>query len=270
MLTRVRLVGGRRIGFWHHHMGHEAVLLIHGNSSSKEVFCKQVAALSRGGFGLVVPDLPGHGSSDDAINPRKDYSFPGYAQMLHRLMSELGYAAYHVVGWSLGGHIGLEMLARFEAVRSLLITGTPPVSLTPEGVSAGFRWTCTTVLAGKCVFSPIDRRRYLDAMMGQRIRAEHPLARSVARTDGNARFWMVRNGLAGVGIDETHTVVTGLRPFAIVQGSDDVFVRCDYLRNLRYANIWRGGPVFVAAGHAPHWEIPETFNSNMMEFLRTI
>lgn len=270
MLTRIRLLEGRRISYWHHRMGREAVLLIHGNSSSKEVFSGQVEALSRHDFSVVVPDLPGHGQSDDARNPRSDYSFPGYARVLGRLMSELGYANYHLVGWSLGGHIGLEMLSRLGAVRSLLITGTPPVSLNPAGVGAGFRWSGTTVLAGKRVFGRIDRRRYLDAMMGSRIREGHPLARSVARTDGNARFWMVKNGLAGVGSDETRIVATCSRPLAIVQGSEDVFVKCNYLRSLEYANIWRGGPVFLTAGHAPHWEVPKTFNKKMMEFLGSV
>lgn len=270
MLTRTRLIEGRKVAHWHNRIGREAVLLIHGNSSCKEVFLGQVQALSRAGFGAVVPDLPGHGRSDDARNPRSTYSFPGYARILARLMSEVGYANYHVVGWSLGGHIGLEMLSGLRSVRSLLITGTPPVSLDPAGVSAGFRWSGTTVLAGKQVFAREDRSRYLDAMMGRRVREGHPLSHSVARTDGRARFWMVRNGLAGVGSDERRTVATSSRPFAIVQGLNDVFVRCDYLRSLRYANIWKDGPVFLAAGHAPHWEIPEAFNDSMMEFLRSV
>jgi pimeloyl-ACP methyl ester carboxylesterase len=31
-----------------------------------------------------------------------------------------------VFGWSLGGHIGLEMVSRFPGMLGLMITGTPP------------------------------------------------------------------------------------------------------------------------------------------------
>jgi pimeloyl-ACP methyl ester carboxylesterase len=270
MLTRTRLIQGLRIAYWHVRSGNDVALLVHGNSSSKEVFIEQVRALSREGISVVVPDLPGHGQSANARSPRKDYSFPNYARTLHRLMSQIGYSSYHIVGWSLGGHIGLEMLSRYEAVRSLLVTGTPPISLDPVGVSEGFRWNRTTSLAGKRDFDHVDRRRYLETMMGRRLREGHPLARSVARTDGDARFWMVRNGLAGIGADETEAVATSRRPFAIVQGRSDAFVDCNHLKRLRYANIWRGGPVFVEAGHAPHWMAPRVFNEKMMEFLRTV
>jgi pimeloyl-ACP methyl ester carboxylesterase len=245
------------------------VLFIYGNSSGKEVFFRQVQAVSRSGLARSCRTCP-----DTVVRTmpaiRNTYSCPGYARILARLMSELNYSSFHVVGWSLGGHIGLEMLARSPSVRLLLVTGTPPVSLDPAGVQAGFRWSGTTMLAGKRHFVREDVRKYLDAMMGLRIRYGHPLARSVARTDGSARFWMVRNGLAGVGSDEKRTVATSPRPLAIVQGKDDPFVRCDYLRYLSYANIWNGKPVFLPAGHAPHWQIPDAFNDNMMEFLRSV
>jgi pimeloyl-ACP methyl ester carboxylesterase len=60
------------------------VLLIHGNSSSKEIFLRQMGMLRRRGFGIVAPDLPGHGASNDARRPARTYSFPGYASVLRR------------------------------------------------------------------------------------------------------------------------------------------------------------------------------------------
>src|SRR4051794_1125973 len=119
--------GGRR----------SSVLLIHGNSSCKEIFVHQIAFLAARGYNVVAADLPGHGGSDDASDPSRVYSFPGYADALARLMDRLGIAAYHVVGWSLGGHVGLEMWSTRENVRSLLITGTPPVRLSAAGAAEG-------------------------------------------------------------------------------------------------------------------------------------
>ncbi|MGY4167563.1 pimeloyl-ACP methyl ester carboxylesterase [Bradyrhizobium sp. USDA 4529] len=218
------------------------------------------------GFGVVAPDLPGHGQSAWSNTPRATYSFPGYAKILHELMVEFGFKTYHIVGWSLGGHIGLEMLARYGEVRSLLLTGTPPVRLNQSGISAGFRWTPSTALAGRYRFSKDDCRRYVRAMMGSPRASERHLSAASA-TDGNARRWMVRNGMAGVGTDEVDTVATDERPIAIVQGTADPFVNLDYLAELKYRNIWTKKPVLIDAGHAPHWQVPATFNEQMREFL---
>ena len=58
--------------------GELPVLLIHGNSLSREVFRKQLGgALSRK-YRLVAFDLPGHGDSSDALNASRTYTRPGH------------------------------------------------------------------------------------------------------------------------------------------------------------------------------------------------
>lgn len=265
-MLRTRAIRGLRLGFFERKAGRTGILLIHGNSSCKDVFAKQVRSLCETELSIVVPDLPGHGSSERSKTPQTTYSFPGYAAMLHALMLELGYRSYHVVGWSLGGHIGLELLARHRAVRSLILSGTPPVVLDPQGIAAGFRWTPATALAGKRTFSRDDLVRYVHAMMGTR-RALPKQIETAANTDGNARLWMVRNGMSGVGTDEVLTVANDDRPLAIIQGASDPFIRTDYLTGLSYKNIWRGSPILIDAGHAAHWQAPAVFNTHMREFL---
>ena len=85
------------------------VLLIHGNSTSGEVFAGQVAALRELGHPAITHDLSGHDRSEDAKDPGSTYSFPGYARILRLLLGRLGILRYHIVGWSLGGHIGIKL-----------------------------------------------------------------------------------------------------------------------------------------------------------------
>jgi pimeloyl-ACP methyl ester carboxylesterase len=260
------MIHALRLSFLERKAGRVGMLLIHGNSSSKEVFKHQFRELSETNFSIVAPDLPGHGASERSNSPRTTYSFPAYAEILHKLMAELEYRSYHILGWSLGGHIGLEMMARYPAVRSLVLTGTPPVVLTPAGIASGFRWTPSTALAGKLVFTREDAVRYVRAMMGTR----HVLAKQVAvatHADGEARRWMVRNGMAGVGADEVRVVENDDRPIAILQGRADPFVRTDYLLSLSYRNIWSGSPLLIDAGHAAHWQASVVFNKHMKDFL---
>lgn len=266
MLLRSKTIRGIQLSYLERRAGRIGIIFVHGNSSSKEVFARQLLALRRTEYGVVIPDLPGHGGSDRSATPRTTYSFPGYAEILHLLMSEAGYRSYHVVGWSLGGHIGIEMLARYRAVRSLFLTGTPPVVLTPDGIAAGFRWTPSTALAGRRVFSRDDANRYVRAMMGSR-RAASDQVETAITTDGNARYWMVHNGMAGVGVDEVKTLSEDKRPLAIVQGEADPFLQTEYIAALPYRHIWQGKPSFIAAGHAPHWECPTIFNDHLQGFL---
>lgn len=182
-------------------------------------------------------------------------------------MRELGYTSFHVVGWSLGGHIGIEMLARDLGVRSLLISGTPPVRLNPTGVAEGFRWTGATALAGRRHFGTEEVRRYANTMMGVRLPDDHLFPRMVRRTDGNARLWMVANGMAGRGADQVEVVSRSDRPIAILQGGRDPFLRTDYIANLAIKNLWHGRPVMIEAGHAAHWQAPKAFNEAMMDFV---
>ncbi|WOH52628.1 alpha/beta hydrolase [Bradyrhizobium sp. sBnM-33] len=218
-------------------------------------------------LGIVVPDLPGHGASDDSNRPSTTYSFPGYAKILGGLMRKVGYSSFHVLGWSLGGHIGIEMLACNSSVRSLLISGTPPVRLTPQGVAEGFHWTGATALAGRKYLRAEDVRRYTTAMMGAPIGHDHHLARMARRTDGNARYWMVANGMAGRGVDEVEAVARDDRPIAVIQGSADPFVRIGHFDRIRFGNLWKGRPILIETGHAAHWQRPRAFNEAMMEFV---
>lgn len=245
------------------------VLLIHGNSSCRDVFAHQISFLTKRGHAVVAPDLPGHGQSADAPNPCADYSFPGYARVLRRLMESLGLRGFHVVGWSLGGHIGIEMWSSQEAVKSLLITGTPPVHLSALGASQGFLTSPIMALAGKETFSRDDCLAYGRAMLDGEQDDGSRLWLTIARTDGRARRCMVENGLAGVGIDEVDAVASCAKPIAILQGINDPFVQVGHIGRLTYKNLWSKNPIWLEAGHSPHWRQPAEFNRHLGDFLAT-
>jgi pimeloyl-ACP methyl ester carboxylesterase len=83
----------------------EPVLLIHGLGSCGRDWALQVPALEKR-FQTIVPDLPGCGHS----KPWRDrYSIQGFAKSLWALLDHLEIAAPNIVGFSLGGAVGLEM-----------------------------------------------------------------------------------------------------------------------------------------------------------------
>jgi pimeloyl-ACP methyl ester carboxylesterase len=227
------------------------VLLIHGNSSCKEIFLHQFSMLAETSYGVLAPDLPGHGESDNCKIGKLGYCFPAYAETMRQLLDSVAARNVHVFGWSLGGHIALELLERDRRIRSVMIAGTPPVELGPNALK-GFMLSPAMGFAGKRHLTPYEARRYGALMVGgDKLLTPH-LWRTICRTDGNARFWMVRNGLAGQGVNEKRLVQTDTRPLAVVHGQNEPFVSFEYVASLAYRNLWRGSVQTVSgAGHAP-------------------
>ena len=83
----------------------EPVLLIHGLGGSGLDWALQVPALERK-FRVIVPDLPGCGSSSP---PQLTYSIAGFACSLWSLVDQLHIRRVSVVGFSMGGAVALEM-----------------------------------------------------------------------------------------------------------------------------------------------------------------
>lgn len=247
------------------------VLLIHGNSASKEIFAPQVQVLRQLGHGVLALDLPGHGASDDANNPSAVYSFPGYARIVAEVLDHFSLRQVHVVGWSLGGHIGLELMARDSRVASLLISGTPAARLRLADLTEAFHASPGMDYAGRREFTRDDAMAYGAAIAGGPAFLTPALLKTVQRTDGNARFWMVQNTMNGTGSDAWNLVETDARPLAVLHGEDDPFINLAYLRKPAYRNLWRGAvQVLPGVGHAPHWQAPARFNELLLAFLADV
>jgi len=243
------------------------VLLIHGNSSTGAVFRNQM----QGAFGerhrMIAPDLPGHGRSGDAIDPERSYNMEGYADAMTEVLRLLGIERAIAFGWSLGGHIGLEMVDRFPGLQALMITGTPPVSLADVG--NGFKPSPHMGLTSKEEFSPEDVEHYARATCGEPF--EPFLLEAVARTDGRARRMMFEKFAGGSGRDQSAIVAAAPMPIAVVNGANEPFVNTDFVAQVKFANLWEGRTHLIEnSGHAPFWDAPERFNAVFARFLESV
>ena len=181
-------------------------------------------ALSRK-YRLVAFDLPGHGNSGDAPNASRTYTRPGLASSVIEMLSLLGLSEGVVVGWSLGGHIALEMASQYSGIKGLLISGAPPVGR--HNMAEGFFPTSHMRLAGQLHLGPSDIYAFGGAIFGAPI----PVAfrRAVARADGLARKTIFEAARSGVGTDQRRLVENRAVPLAVVNGSQDPFINLDHL-----------------------------------------
>ena len=243
------------------------VLLVHGNSSSGAVFRNQMTGPLGARYRIIAPDLPGHGASSDAIDPKRSYSMEGYADAMTEVLGLLGVERAIVFGWSLGGHIGLEMIDRFPGMLGLMITGTPPVS--PAEVGLGFKPSEHMGLAGQEIFSDADVEAYARSTCGEPF--ESFLLDTVARTDGRARRMMFESFAAGTGRDQSAIVAGKTPPIAVLNGLDEPFVNTDFVARVAYSSLWEGKTHELEnSGHAPFWDAPDRFDPIFARFLASV
>lgn len=242
------------------------LLMIHGNSGSKEVFVNQVESHLGEQYRLIGMDLPGHGQSSDAFDPSVAYTMPGYAHAAIEVLEVLGVQKAAVLGWSLGGHAGLEMLQLHPGIVGLMITGTPPVGQGAEAIYAGFNPHPDLPLAGKKDFTPEDVKSFGKTILGP---AMTPFFEEmIVRTDGRAREIMFASLFTGGVSDQKKIAETTRVPLAVVHGMDEPFVNTAYVGSLAYKSLWdQHCFVLRGVGHAPFLQAPDVFNPILTRFM---
>lgn len=243
------------------------LVMCHGSSSSRRTFEHQLRGLARS-FRVVALDLPGHGDSDRATEPDRAYVIPGYARVLVGFLRALRLERAVLVGWSTGGHVVLHAAAELPDALGMFVFGTPPVGKpppldriyrNPEAVAAAFR------------AAPAEAEiRALIAMYFHRSVAtseSEAFVGDFVRTDPRTRDALGAS-IARLDYEDELRLLERLRPpLALVHAANDAILDGRYLSELHLQGLWRGGvQVLPDAGHAAHWEDPETFNAMLSEF----
>lgn len=241
------------------------VLFIHGNSFCRAVFDAQLQSSLADDHRLIAIDLPGHGESTDASDPMRSYTLPGFAEAAAEVLQQLDASEAVVVGWSLGGHIGVELVARSRGFRGLMIIGAPPIPA--NGWALGFRHGPHSALAAQQDWSVQDRDAFLVKVFGRL--PEPRLCEAAARADGRFRKRVFQAAREGAGVDQKLAVETHPAPLAVVNGAGDSLINLDYLDSIAYANLWEGRCHRLdGLGHAPFWEAPLVFTPLLARFLK--
>jgi pimeloyl-ACP methyl ester carboxylesterase len=87
-----------------------AIVLVHGITSSSNVWAELMEDLVDAGYSVIAPDLFGHGGS---AKPKGDYSLGAHASGVRDMLGLLGYESATVVGHSLGGGIAMQLAYQF-------------------------------------------------------------------------------------------------------------------------------------------------------------
>jgi pimeloyl-ACP methyl ester carboxylesterase len=244
-----------------------ALVLIHGNSSSSRSFSRQLDGPLGRRFRLVAVDLPGHGESDDAKDPSA-YTLPEYASAVRAAVDALGLDEAHFVGWSLGGHVALEMAPTLPQARGLVIFGTPPIA-SGEAMREAFLPNPALRFAFQEIIDRVEASTYVAAFFRPGFPDIPPFfLEDALRTDRRARSNLRVSVGAGEVRDEAAVVRDLKVPLAVLHGGEEQLVNGSYFGSVPMPTLWRGAVQMIPdAGHAPQWETPQAFDALIGAFV---
>ena len=247
------------------------LLLIHGNSSSNKIFKHILASKTLlSTHRIVTFDLPGHGASSNSQIPEESYSMRGYADLAIEILNHMNIDSIIVFGWSLGGHIGIEMIPLLPkgVMKGLMIVGTPP-ALGLKQTDRGFTFQDGHMsLAGQRDFTEDDIKQFSRSTAGEPF--EQWMEDDVRRADGKSRLLMWKKFAEGIGVDQRKVVEEWDEGIvAVVNGAEEPFVNLNYLDEIKWKKLWNGKCLRLEGqGHAPFWEKPDEFEPLLIEFLK--
>jgi pimeloyl-ACP methyl ester carboxylesterase len=244
-----------------------ALVLLHGNSASSRAFSRQLDGPLGARFRLVAIDLPGHGDSDDAKDPSL-YTLRGHAAAARAAVDALGLADARFVGWSLGGHVALEMAPDLPKAKGFVIFGTPPLGVPPAMAEAFLPNPAMNL-----TFAPSFERAQGAAFVASFFAPDFfdvppSFLEDALRADGRARAGLPASFAPNASHDEVAVVRALTVPLAILHGEHEQLVNGAYLASLAAPTLWRGAVQIVpGAGHAPQWETPDAFDALVTAFV---
>ncbi|AWN72935.1 alpha/beta hydrolase [Legionella anisa] len=261
----------RNLSVWEENRGMPCSLLfLHGHCTNKNFFNKQMNADILKSYHRIAIDLPGYGESAPPIDPLKTYSFPGFAEAITEAVHQLPIKKLIIVGWSLGGHVALEMISKLPQLIGLLITGTPPFEVSLQGIQKGFKVLDPEIMAcfGKKEIS-IEEAKLLAKVSGYDGSEEKKfLVDAILATDEGARFLYPQSIINGIGQNQCDIIAEWEKPIAVVAGENDIAINYDYVQSeLHFKNLWQNKVHIISnAGHAVMLDQPDAFNLLIKEF----
>lgn len=242
------------------------VLFIHGLSTRADRWRGALEALAAQGCRAIAFDLPGHGLADKP--PAFDYSSQGLASYTLALMDALEIEHAHIVGTSLGGHVGSLLALRApERCQSLYLVaslGLAPLSRDArEGIRRSVRDVSLDGVRAKLRNVFIDRSIATEALVTEESRINGSPG-GVQALSALADYLVDR--LNGELVNEQLVALAQRLPVGLLWGEHDGMVPLAVGEAAAQSLGLKELPVMKGVGHAPYVERPAEFVARFLAF----
>ena len=248
------------------------ILLIHGWSQSHASWVTVYDSPLADRFRFVAFDLRGHGFSSRPNAPAAYQDGDRMADDVQAVIDAFGLAKPVLVGWSYGGIIVGDYLAKFrdDAIAGIVTVG----AFFRNGPGAAEQIFGPTVAAvGRTTFSldfatQIDGiRRFIEGAMVAPLSPDQ-LAEAVALNLMTPP--QVRAALLLRMVDHGAAFAATTKPLLVIHGTEDQVVRVGVSEAFRSARADAEVIVYDGIGHVPFFEAAEHFNDDLAQFVGRI
>ncbi len=251
------------------------LLLIHGMAGSLDNWRAVIEPLARR-HTVVVPDLPGHGTSEPGHG---DYSLGSLAAVLRDLLAALGHERATLVGHSLGGGIAMQFAYQFpDPTERLVLVSSGGLGREVSAIlrAAALPGADRFIAATAAVGSPVGRllARGLRVVGLQPSTDVAEVARGYASLlDPDHRDAFLATLRAVVGTEGQRVTAADRlyladeMPVLIVWGARDPIIPVQHAVNAHGVMKNSQLEVFEGVGHLPQLEAPERFIAVLERFI---
>jgi len=246
------------------------IVLIHGINQCSLVWQRQYTSPLADEFRCVCLDLRGHGMSEKPTAPEHYSQTDLWADDIHAVLSALSLRNPILVGWSYGGYIINDYLAKHG-----------------DSAIGGINYVCAGVVMGGARAMNMVSGAFIKTAPGMcsdnledNIQAVRELVRilfhkppapddiEVLIASSMVVPSAARLGMLSRTIDRD-TVMQGLKvPVLVTKGDADAVVMPSHTEHLLACIPHAEASVYEGIGHSPHLEAPERFNRELARFAR--
>ena len=254
--------------------GGSGLLLLHGFTGAKEDFADWIDAFAARGFHVVAPDHRGHGASGQPAE-ESAYSLATFADDARRLVDELGWDRFALLGHSMGGMIAQHLaLAVPERLSALVLMDTTYRNV--EGIDPALVALATEVVRTEGVERLLELMNERDAPLATAADARVRAEREGYVAFGERKFLACSPAMYAAMAAELlndHDYLAQLAtlevPTLVVVGEQDT----PFLGpSQTMADAIPGAELVVLpdAGHSPQFEAPEAWWDAVSGFLERV
>ncbi|MBP9777896.1 MAG: alpha/beta hydrolase [Rickettsiaceae bacterium] len=238
-----------------------ALICLHGNTSCKEVFVNQFDELSKK-YRVIAPDLPGFGNSFRSNTPENAYQLCNMSSTIKEFLLKLQIKNAFFFGWSLGGHIAIELLKIPNLIKKLVIFGTPPLPLDNPAQAFNIPEDFSEFL-NKLSYTKSEAKMFLSGSSGPAMCSDEILINAVIIADGEARRTVIKSLLSGE-YNQAQIIAETDIPVMVMIGNNDPVINNTYndLIKLKFKKQYKA----FNSLHDGFFEYPQKFNSILVQF----
>ena len=268
-----KITGGGALRLAVHEYGSpegKPIVLIHGINQCSLVWQRQYRSALAEEFRFVCLDIRGHGMSEKPAAPEHYSQADLWADDVHAVLSALSLRKPILVGWSYGGYIINDYLAKHG-----------------DSELGGINYVCAGVVMGGAKAMNMVSGDFIKTGRGlcsdnleDNIQAVRELVRILFHkqpTQADIEVLIassmvvpptVRLGMLSRTIDRD-TVMQRLKvPVLVTKGEADAVVMPSHTEHLLACIPHAEASVYEGIGHSPHVEAPERFNRELARFAR--